>query len=235
MKKSLMKMIFKKKTVSVLLIVSFVFSSFIFTSCNRKYDEGEVLAAAEKLIKDAQMLNLVYYGSGIEWYDTEEEKGYYKIANEEHLDSLGFKTIDELKAITEKTFSDEYSNLIYTTILSPLTDGTAIVSPARYYQGYDEETKELTDIMVYSNFTPMWRDSITYDFSSLKVEGAKKEKVYVTINVTVTNSRSETQNTAIKVTLVEEEDGWKIDSPTYVNYNEYQDRYDELNNQKFNK
>lgn len=178
------------------------------------------------------MLNFVYYGSGIEYYDNDEEKGYYRQANQSHLESLGFSTIEELKALTEKTFSDEYSRILYSTILSALTDDVTLVSTSRYYQAYDEKTGEPTHIMVYSKFVPMMKDKIEYDYDSFAVEGSKKERVYVTVNATVTSSDGRVQDTVIKITLIEEEDGWKIDNPTYANYNELKDRYDELNNSK---
>ena len=221
-----------KKPISIFLITVLLASTLLLTSCNRNYDEGEVIEATKILLKEAEMLNLVYYGSGIEYYDNDEEKGYYRQANQSHLESLGFSTIEELKALTEKTFSDEYSRILYSTILSALTDDVTLVSTSRYYQEYDEKTGEPTHIMVYSKFVPMMKDKIEYDYNSCTVEGSKKERVYVTVNATVTSSDGRVQDTVIKITLIEEEDGWKIDNPTYANYNELKDRYDELNNSK---
>jgi hypothetical protein len=189
-----------------------------------------VVAAAQILLKDAEMLNNVYYGSGIEYYDSDEEKGYYRKANDNHLEKLGFSTIDELKTLTEKTYSAEYSSILYSTILSPMSTDTSIIVPARYYQVYAEESGEPTHIMVYSRFIPMMKDKIEYDYSTLKATGSKKEKVYVTVEATVTREDGKSQKTTVTITLVEEESGWKIDNPTYANYNEYKDRYDELNN-----
>jgi hypothetical protein len=219
-----------RKILSLFLIVVTVISVFSLSSCNRRYDEAEVVAAAEKLLKEAEMLNLVYYGSGIEYYDSDEENGYYRKANDKHLENLGFSTIEELKSLTEKTFSKEYSNVLYTTILSPMTNDTSLISAARYYQVYDEETNSPSHIMVYSKFNLMLKDSIEYDYSSLKATGSKKEKVYVTVEATVTREDGKSQKATITITLVEEENGWRIDNPTYANYNEMKDRYDELNN-----
>ena len=219
------------RIISLLLAVLMILSTL--TSCNRRYDEAEVTEAAKKLLKTAEMLNEVYYGSGIEYYDNNEEKGYYRKANDKHLETLGFSTIEELKALTEKTFSKEYSSLLYTTILSPMSDDTSLVSAARYYQVYDEETGEASYIMVYSKFNLMLKDSIEYDYSSLKATGSKKEKVFVTVEATVTREDGKSQKTTVTITLVEEEDGWRIDNPTYANYNEMKDRYDELNNKDF--
>lgn len=219
-----------RKILSLTLIAIMLLSLFNFTSCNRSYDEDEVIAATKILLKDAEMLNKVYYGSGIEYFDSDEEKGYYRKANVNHLEKLGFFTIEELMTLTEKTFSDEYSELLYTTILSALNDNTAIVSPARYYQAYDEKTGLPTHIMVYSAFEPMFKDSVVYDYDSIRVERSKKERVHVKVDVAVTNGEGKSQHVTITVMLVEEDDGWKIDNPTYANYNELKDRYDELNN-----
>ena len=220
----------KLKLLSLLLTVVTVISVLFLSSCNRRYDEEKVIAATKTLLENAEMLNFVYYGSGIEYYDSDEEKGYYRKANENHLNELGFSTIDELKNLTERTFSNEYSSLLYTTILSAMTDDTSVISAARYYQVYDEKTGEPAYIMVYSKFNPMLRDRIEYDYDSLEVVGAKKEKVYVKVNATVTREDGASQITTVTITLVEEEDGWKIDNPIYANYNELKDRYDELNN-----
>ncbi len=220
----------KIKITSLLIIATLLVSAFILTSCNRSYDEDEIIAATKILLKDAEMLNIIYYGSGIEYFDSDEEKGYYRKANTTHLEKLGFSTIEELQIITEKTFSDEYSSTIYSTILSPLTDDISLVSPARYYQAYDEESGLPTHIMVYSNFTPIFKDSVIYNYDSLEVVRSKKEKVFVNVDATVTNSEGKTQSITVKITLVEEDDGWKIDAPTFANYNEYKDLYDELNN-----
>ena len=222
-----------RKVLALFLIVVMIISIFSLSSCNRKYDEAEVVAAAKMLLKETEMLNFVYYGNGIEYYDNNEEKGYYRKANDKHLETLGFSTIEELKALTEKTFSKEYSSLLYTTILSPMSDDTSLVSAARYYQVYDEETGEPSHIMVYSKFNLMLKDSVEYDYSSLTATGSKKEKVYVTVEATVTREDGKSQKTTITITLIEEEDGWKIDNPTYANYNELKDRYDELNNKDF--
>ncbi len=218
----------KLKLTSILVIAFTLASLLSLSSCNRSYDEDEVVEAAERLLKEAEMLNIIYYGSGIKYYESDDDNGYYRKADLAHLEELGFSTIDELKVLTEMTFSDEYSALLYSTILSAISTDTGVAVAARYYQAYDEETKEPTEIMVYSVFTPMLKDSITYDYGSLKVKGSKKEKVYVSVSATVTSSEGKSQNTEITITLVEEDDGWKIDNPTYANYNESKDRYDEL-------
>lgn len=225
---------YRRIILCVLVIVITSLFLFNFTSCNRSYDEEEVIAATKILLKDAKMLNIVYYGSGIKYYDSEDKKGYYCKADTLHLEELGFSTVDELKALTEKTFSDEYSALLYSTVLSPIMSDTGVEVATRYYQVYDKKSGLPTHIMVHSNYSVLFKDDIEYDTDSLTVKGSKKDKVYVSVDATVTNKDGKTQKTTITITLVEEEDGWKIDNPIYANYNENKDRYDELKDKEFN-
>lgn len=214
------------------LLISLIVLLFTLSFCerNRKFDKEEVEAATKELLKEAEFLNQIYYGSGIKYYDTDDGKtGHYRKADIAHLEELGFSTLEELKTITEKTFSDKYSALLYGTILSSLKEGSTVITAARYYQAYDEETKQPTDIMVYSKFNVKFKDKLEYDYDSIKAEGSKKDKVYVSVNATVTNSEGKSQNITLTITLIEEDDGWKIDNPTYANYNSAKDRYDELN------
>ena len=226
----------KTKTVLTIflaiLFISLVVLIFVlsFREKDRKFDKEEVETATKQLLKEAEFLNQIYYGSGIKYYDTDDGKtGYYRKADYAHLEELGFSTIEELKVITEKTFSDEYAALLYSTILSSLKEGSIVVTAARYYQAYDEETNQPTDIMVYSNFDIKFKDKIEYNYDSIKAERSKKDKVYVSVNATVTNSEGKSQEVTLTITLIEEDDGWKIDNPTYANYNSAKDRYNELN------
>ncbi len=214
------------RLLSLLLVLS---SILTLSSCNRRINEEEVLSSARELLQEAEKLNFIYFGSGIEYYDDDTgNTGYYRQASNVHLDKLGFKTIDELVEMTDKVFSKEYAAIVYSTILSPLNDEGIILGQARYYQAKDEETGEPTNIMVYSKFTPILADKNEYDYNSLQIESVKKEKVHISVNVIVTNSEGKTQTQGVMVTLVEEEDGWRIDNPTYANYSELYDKYDEL-------
>ena len=224
-----------KKTAVLVLLAMIVLLLPTLTSCNRRFDEAEVLEVGENLLKRAEMLNIVYFGSGIEYYDTDEEIGYYRKANAQHLEKLGFGTIDELKKITDETFSERYAGMVYSTVLSSITSETAIVSPARYYQAYDEETGAPSHIMVYSRYNNLLKGDITYDYGTLRVEGSKKARVNLLIDATVTNADGKSQTVTVTVTLIEDESGWRIDNHTFANYNELADVYQDLEDQKIKK
>ena len=230
-----MKRVKFKRFVSLILVIIIAVSAFNLTACNknRDFDEAEVVDAAKKLLKEAELLNFIYYGSGIRYHESDESKGNYHKANSDHLLELGFVTIDELKVMTAKTFSVAYCARLNSTILSALRDDSVLVSTARYYQATDD-AGNITHIMVNSNFEPLFKDTIVYDYESVKADKSVREKVYVTVNATVTNVEGASQAVTLTVNLVEEVDGWRIDNPTYANYNAYKDQYDELKNQDLN-
>ena len=215
------------KRISILLIFLVLFA---LVSCNRSYDEAEVIENASRLLKQAEILNEVYYGKGIQYINTGFADGYYFEADPMHLNKLGFSTIAELKNKTLETFTEGYSEQIFSTKLSVIEDETGIQAMTRYYQKYDGVSAlDPVCIMVYSNAAVMLKDDIVYDYSTLRVSGVKKQTVYVNVDATVTNSEGKSQKVTIRLDLIEEDFGWRIDNPCYANYNDKLDIYNDLN------
>ena len=97
---------------------------------------------------------------------------------------------------------------------------------ARYYQKVDKLGNP-EYIMVYSEYESLIKGVANYDLESIKVLGAEGDRVYITVDVCITYEDKQ-QNTSVKIALLEEENGWRFDSPSYVSYNEYLDIYEEL-------
>ena len=221
-----------KKIISLLLLLALLCS---FISCgdkNREYDENEVKLAAEELIRSSAELNRIFWGEGIGYIDDASfSVGYYYPADMFSLYDYGIETVDDLKKKTKKVFSQAYSQNIFSTVLSSLTDGDGIYAFARYYQKYsDAEYKEPECIMVYSKALILLNDEVIYNYDTLQVIGSKKEIVYVTLTVDVRRDEK-IQTRTLKVGLIEEENGWRIDTPTYMSYVENND-YEDLQDKK---
>lgn len=221
-----------KRIVSLIIVFGLLCSLVSCKEKNREYDENEVKLAAESLIKKSAELNYIFWGEGIGYInDASYSVGYYYPADIFSLLSYGIETIDDLKEKTKKVFSSSYSENIFSTVFSSLGDEDEIYGFARYYQKYsDAENKEPECIMVYSNALVLLKDEVSYDFDTLKVIGSKKQTVYVTLSVNVKRGEN-TQSRELKVGLVEEEGGWRIDTPTYMSYVENDD-YQDLQDKK---
>ena len=208
-----------KKIILLLLSLTLILGAL--TSCgDRRYDEAEVKAAAKKLIEESVMLNDIYWGDGLPYIeDKNTSDGVYYMALDSYHYGLGFKTVSELQSLTAKTFSKGYCQNINATLLSGIADGDKAIILSRYYQklsSADGKTPEY--IMVNSTWEKLLFGEVKYDYESIKVTHSEDETVYVTINATVTLENYEPQTRELRIALVEEADGWKIDSPTYLTY-----------------
>ena len=212
-------------TVSVLVVFGIILAIYLIPR-NREYDEAEVKAAATALIRASEKLNEIYYGEGIRFLENSpNNKSTYCEADPEHLKSLGFTTINELKLMTKEVFSAAHAEGMFSGIFS----GTGTSRMSRYYQEYDDNMTNPKPlyIMVHREYNALMKGEMTYNFDTLTITGSKREYVNATIDVTVTLD-GKTQTHTLNIRLIEEEAGWRLASTTFANYNEYQDIYDEL-------
>lgn len=208
-----------------------VFSNLV--SCDRSYDEAVVKAEARELIEASAMFNEIYWGRGIDYVEnTSTANGAYYEASFLSLDKYGFRTLDELKEMTRAVFTDGYCETIFQTSFSSVSDTDELQIYARYYQKYtDEYMTEPECIMVYSLAKVLLTDEVEYLFDTLEVTGSEKDTVFVTLDVLVTRD-GKSQTKELKIGLIEENDGWRLDTPTYVSYNDKEDDYNNLQNDK---
>jgi hypothetical protein len=212
-------------TISVLLIIS-ICTSMISCEKNRKYDADEVIGAARVLIEKSIPLNELLYGKGLAY--TDEGVGIYKRADKSSLDAFGISDLDQVKEMIKEIYSDSYSKTIFNSdTFSSIKIDDVVKSYNRYYQEYDDYGNP-TYIMVNSKYEYFLKGSYEYQ-ESMEVVGVKGEVITVRALVTVTGENSKVKNINLDIRLIEQENGWRLESPTYAVYNEYTDLYDELN------
>ena len=201
-----------KRIVSIILSAAIL---LLFTSCggekNREYDESEVKAAAEGLILKSARLNEIFWGEGIPYIEDDSYKsGQYYPADFVYLNNIGAQTVDDILKLTSEVFTKGYTLSIYSSTFSSQVGDYGMAGYTRYYQGTE-------CIMVYSGYKPLLTDTVEYITEGIEVIGSKGEVVTVKVPIKVTRDIS-VQEKHIEVDLVEEENGWRIDSPTYAVY-----------------
>ena len=128
------------KIIALLLIISVL--PLTLASCDRKYDEAEVTAAAKALILASAELNEIYYGGGIRYLENSPNNiSLYCEADPSHLDELGFRTIAELKAKTREVFSEAHANTMFSGTFSGTFTQSGASNMSRYYQQYDDGSR----------------------------------------------------------------------------------------------
>ncbi len=218
-----------KKIITIILVLSLVFSlNLSLISCDREYDENEVSVAAISLIEKSLFFNKIYWGEGIPYIPSISTSLYCE-ADFIALSELGFYTVDELKKKTQEVFSKAYCEDIFSTSFSSIKDGEEIQFYARYYQKYEDEFQTIPIcIMVYSRFENLLPDKVEYLYDTLTVTHSEGDVVYVKVEAKVTKDEEHVQTREMVIGLIEEENGWRIDTSTYLKYNDRQEEYEDL-------
>ncbi len=225
-----MKILFKNKIIALLLAITAALSLFAACKMNRSYDEEEVASVSRELIKRSEVLNVIYYGEGIKYIeDASYANGAYYKADPIYLAAIGIETLDDLKKETREVFSEGLSNIMINTALAPFVDDSGVQRFSRYYQKFSalDDTPEC--IMVYKDAPVLLTSTLTYDYKTLKVLESAGDIVYVSIDAEVENKDGKRQKRQIKIGLIEEKSGWKLDTSTYVNYADLDYYYDMQN------
>lgn len=221
------------KIKALLLTLVVIFSAFSFNSCktkkekDREYNESEVLEAARTLIKKSEILNEIYYGQGIEYDigDTSNSNGYYYPADLMSLDKFGVTNVEDIKRLTRECFTTGQSDQMINTILSSIRNQSGdIIHFARYYQEYETLNENVEKcVMVYSKYDVLLVDTVEYFYDTLRVIGVKGQIIKVEIEANATSPAGNVQRKKIVIDLLEEANGFRIDSPTYVRNTDIQE------------
>ncbi len=184
-----------------------------FAACDRKYDEKEVIAAAERLIKKSAVIEDVLFGEGFSVDMMDTGVGYKKVEEssiEYYSEKLGedFKDLAGFKAVISKVYTAGYAGDIFSGVLYGTVD-----SNTRYYQDGDY-------IMADTTYRRRKVDTIEYHYETLTVADVNGEKITVALDITITNKDGKSQRKNIEVDLIEEASGWKLDTPTFAVYYE---------------
>ena len=206
-----MKRIFKIAS----LLIAVIMAAMMGVSCGVDYTDEEIIKEAEKLIEGSFQINDIYFGKGlpIGEKDSEEAKKFAE-ENDFELDNVQFLPVTEespyfsiadIKEATAKVYSKAYCESLYKTAFEGFSSGEHAV----YAKYMEDESGTLTvRIDLAENALPLR----TYDYSSIKVKSKKETSVKIEIDSYLDGKKEEKP---VVFTLVKEENGWRLDTPTY--------------------
>ncbi|MBR5241514.1 MAG: hypothetical protein IKV20_00095, partial [Clostridia bacterium] len=148
-----------------------------------------------------------------------------------HLEELGFSNLSELEYISTTVYTKECYESVFKNVLKPSYDAAGgIAIYARYIEKRDEDTNEFIALLVNVDYEGMVIEgAVEYHTSTLEIVDVNGEIIRLSVKATVTSPDGEkTQNRTVRFNMIETLDGWRLDSPIYVGYDENYSRYDEL-------
>ena len=227
------------KFLKPILCILLVFSLLTLLCCKekeeedkwippREYDETEVLENATHLIHMVKKINTVLWGVGILSIDDDGSDPTYLPASSDEMEYYGIHSVEDIRKITKRYYSASVCDTVEKTILGNVRDeNSSIVSLVRYYDETDKQTGEVT-LMVNRKANVYFKNEVEYHTETMRIKEVKGEVIYLTMNVVVYDDDNNAYERILTFSVIEEEDGWKLHSPTYMKYDPHTDIYDNL-------
>lgn len=197
-----------------LTTIIFIFIVLSLTSCGKPPEAAEIRPVAEALIEASYEINDIFFGEGLPAIERDsefaienhvyymDEEGNYDYITEDCL----YQTTDQIKAAAEQVYSADYLTSIYETMFVGVADEHAGMLYARYLDT-DEGLKKSN---IHESMIEAKR---IYDYDTMTIVEPSNDRF---VNVEFdTHLEGESEITRVRLTLVKEENGWRLDSPTY--------------------
>jgi hypothetical protein len=186
-----------KRIISIILLAILCLSLF---GCSINQNSKKAIAAKtilNNLVLKSYELNVIFYGEGLQHHEVEDGELYAPVISSEK-----YKTKKELESAAAEIFSEDYTKSIIDTAFIGNQGGiSGTVNFARYIESYDCLTARV-------DYKPI--KIAEYDFSTTEI--TKISNKFIQGKIMTTNFD---KNEYVEITLINEENGWRIDSATY--------------------
>lgn len=181
-----------KATFCLIMILTL---SFPLISCGGMGD-SEAKAIVKELVEKSTVVNEVLYGKGMDYEKSLD--GKYQTMYSRVTDDAPFKTRKALEKEIKSIFTASYANSLLNHAFTLTVGIYGNSSYPRYQEGSDEVLTVMRDYEA--------REITVYNFDTIVIEKATKNKIVATI--------MSTENEKVYVYLINELDGWRLDSAT---------------------
>jgi hypothetical protein len=184
----------------------------------REYVESEVQTAAEGLLLNCGEVNHILWGVGIPVSEREDaqKKGNYTEVDPDWAQMMDIYKVDDLRAFCREVYATEICEMVERTVFSAVKDSEDnVISLVRYYDSTEDGKSYL---MVNTKSTVYFERDAEYLIDTLKIKEVKAEKIYLTVDVLVYSEQNQPQTRTLTFSILEEESGWRLSTPTYMTY-----------------
>ncbi len=188
-----MKKIFKITILTILTVLMAVGT----VGC-KAVDDKTAVSIVNMLVEQSYELNVIYFGDGLDKQEAENENDLYvPVAG-----SSNYTSKVELVRRTKEIFSQSYSASIIKTAFEGemgAIGSTAVYARYIEFEDYLSVRRDIEGIEVAK-----------YDFTTTEILKNSKRFIIAKIKTTDTDAPQ-----FVEITLINEENGWRIDSATY--------------------
>ena len=201
----------KLKGLAIALVLLLSLATLL-CSCSEKYESEELVASAIPLVEASVEINEIFYGAGMPYVESVEGEtqmlGNYRRVDAGYLAKIGVNSIDDLKEMTSKVYSTGACEVIFSTKLSSVSDGSTLA-------GYAEYTTLGDGLCVYLKRQDYIGAKTELHTDTISVVSVKKDRVTLKMDVTLSRD-NEIQKRVKEFVMIKEDGEWRLDSMTYI-------------------
>lgn len=170
-------------------------------------EEAEAKAIVKDLIEKSYEINEIYFGKkGLKYRDSGNPAEMYLPVLETEKYYLKSKLEEATRLVYCKEYADSIIHLSFTGVQSPINLNSV---SSRFAYDYDDDWIRINKNYEYPNeyFTE-------YDFSTMEITYISGNVIDVTIKGKIMSDEGY-KNVTVNLSLVNEENGWRLKDPTY--------------------
>ena len=200
-----------RRTIAALLVM-LIFAS-VFSSCGReKLTEEQLIEIVGPLVQKSYEINDIFFGEGLPHDDapeTEEDETQYDVAPVKYVPvySDKYKSVSSLKEAALEVYTESYMENVFDIVFNGMSDENGnLVQYARYFESFADNLKIRAGVEKESIVTGR-----KYDVTTLKITTQTDNYVFFTLDSFIDGESAGT----IELSIKDEGNGWRLDSPTY--------------------
>ena len=199
----------KKIIVLILVVLSVLLA---FSACGgEKMTEEQVIEIAGPLIQKSYEINDIFFGEGLPHDEApeDEDETQYDIAPVKYVPVFSdkFKSVSSLKEAALEVYTESYLENVFDIVFNGMSDDDGnIIQYARYFESFADNLKIRAGVEEESIVTGR-----KYDVTTLKITTQAENYVFFTLDSFIDGESAGT----IELSIKDEGNGWRLDSPTY--------------------
>ncbi len=200
-----------KKILS--LIIAVLALAAVFSSCGREdMTVEQAIEIAGPLVQKSYEVNDIFFGEGLpheEDTGTDEDATQYDVAPVRYLTVISdkYNSVSSLKEAALEVYTESYMESVFERIFNGVaTENGEIVEYPRYYESLAENLKIRAGVEEESIVTGR-----KYDVTTLKITSQAGGYVFFTLDSFIDGEPAGT----VELSMKDEGNGWRLDSPTY--------------------
>ena len=187
--------VFKAIIISVLIAIL-----AIGTVGCEKATEEEAVSLVKDLVSRSYELNVIYYGEGLKYKDSGNPNDLYMVVYEQEKYILKSQLTKATREVFSESFATSIIDMSFNGVQSQINQNS--VQP-RYMTQIDDDL-----IYVNKAYEPVVSGEIAkYNYDTIEI--TKISRRFIEARIKTTSGQT------VNVTLIKEDNGWRLDSGTY--------------------